>query len=338
MPIEDRDNLAPARPYRLGKEMNMIVIASANGDIGMQDAMQVLKNGGSAMDAVEAGIRVVETNPEDRTVGLGGYPNLLGEMEVDAAIMDGRDLTTGAVGAVRDCLHPISLARKVMETLPHVFLVGLGAERFAAEMGFEPVDLLTEETRQSWVKRLRADHPEADLNQLDQQPDLWKWVMMATDPERAKGTINFIVRDGQGDIAAGVSTSGWAWKYPGRLGDSPIVGAGLYADNRFGAAACTGMGEMAIRACTAHSAVFYLKMGLSLDEAGRRAMLDLNDLGGRYLSQMNFLVMDKDGKFAGFSNVKDWPFAYMTAEMEEPVIAPRIFVKTEMRWGRDPSP
>jgi len=312
----------------------MIVIASANGEIGMQDAMQALKNGNSAVDAVEAGIRVVEANPEDRTVGMGGFPNLLGEVEVDAAIMDGRELASGAVGAVRNCLHPISVARKVMEKLPHVFLAGLGAERFAAEMGFEPVDLLTDETKRIWAQRLQQDHPGVDLDKLAQQPDLWKWVMMATDPERAKGTINFIVRDGRGDIAAGVSTSGWAWKYPGRLGDSPMVGAGLYVDNRFGAAACTGMGEMAIRACTAHSVVFYLKMGMPLEEAGRRAMLDLNDLGGRYLSQMNFLAMDQDGKFAGFSNVEDWPYTYMTAEMDEPAVVPRIFVETEMRWGR----
>ena len=127
-----------------------------------------------------------------------------------------------------------------METLPHVLLVGAGAERFAAEMGFTQQDLLTEEARDVWAKRLQQDMPPQIFDQLEQQTDIRQWVRLATDPERAKGTVNFIAQDAGGDIACGVSTSGWAWKYPGRLGDSPIIGAGNYADNRYGAAACTG--------------------------------------------------------------------------------------------------
>lgn len=128
----------------------MIVVASANGRVGIGASMEVLKAGGSAVDAVEAGIRLVEDNPEDHTVGYSGYPNLVGVVELDASIMDGRTLGAGAVGAVRGFRHPISIARKVMDTLPHVFLVGGGAERFAEEMGFEREELLTPETRAAW--------------------------------------------------------------------------------------------------------------------------------------------------------------------------------------------
>ena len=266
----------------------MLVIASQNGSVGIEAAMQVLRNGGSAMDAVEAGVRLVEANPDDHSVGYGGYPNLLGEVELDAAIMDGSDLTSGAVGALKGYPYPISVARQVLEKLPHIFLVGEGAARFAAEMGFEPRDLLSEPAREAWEKRLREDVPSDVLTHLAEQPDLWRYVGIATDPEHTRGTTNFIAQDARGNLAVGVSTSGWAWKYPGRIGDSPIVGAGLYADNRFGAAACTGTGEMAIRAATAHSVVFYMKMGLSVT-GGRAAGDDGPERPGRALSERDEL-------------------------------------------------
>lgn len=310
----------------------MIVVASKNGIVGIKESMRVLKAGGSAVDSVEAGIRLVEANPEDHSVGYGGYPNLLGQVELDAAIMDGRDLAAGAVGAMQGYPYAISVARKVMETLPHVFLAGEGATRFAAEMGFERSELLTDEAERAWARRLREDRPDADLDRLEERTDLWQWVGVTTDPERARGTVNFIAQDGQGDICAGVSTSGWAWKYPGRLGDSPVIGAGLYADNRAGAVACTGMGEMAIRAGTARCLVLYLQMGLSLDEAGRQAMEDLNALGGRYLSAMSFIAIDRDGHHAGFSNIEDRTYVVLTDEMDEPIEVPRAFVQTNRRW------
>ena len=312
----------------------MLVITSRNGSVGIETSMRVLKNGGSALDAVEAGIRLVEANPDDHSVGYGGYPNLLGDVELDAALMNGSDLTSGAVGALRGYKYPISVARKVLEKLPHVFLVGEGAARFAQEMGFEMCDLLTEPAREAWERRVQADLPDGVLARLPNLHDLWRYVEIATDPERTMGTVNFIAQDQRGDIAVGVSTSGWAWKYPGRIGDSPIVGAGLYADNRFGAAACTGTGEMAIRAATAHSVVFYMKMGLSAVEAGQRAMADLNDLGGRYLSGMNFIAMDRDGHHAGFSSRDDATYLYFTETMAAPEEAPRLCVPLNERWGK----
>jgi beta-aspartyl-peptidase (threonine type) len=311
----------------------MIVVASKNGIVGIEESVRVLKAGGSAVDAVEAGIRLVEENPEDHTVGYGGYPNLLGQVELDAAIMDGRDLAAGAVGAMQGYMHAISVARQVMERLPHVFLVGEGAARFAAEIGFERRDLVTEEARQAWEQRLREDLPRETLDRMAERTDLWRWVEIATDPERARGTVNFIARDAWGNVCAGVSTSGWAWKYPGRLGDSPVIGAGLYADSRAGAAACTGMGEMAIRASTARSLVLYLQMGMSLADAGRRAMEDLNALGGRFLSAMSFIALDRDGQHAGFSNTEGRTYIFQTEDMDAPTEMPRTFVQTHQRWA-----
>lgn len=312
----------------------MIVVASSNGHVGIVEAMAVLKAGGSAIEAVETGIRLVEANPDDHSVGYSGYPNILGQVELDASIMDGRDLRSGAVGAMQGFKHPISVALKVMERLPHVFLVGAGAERFATEMGFEREDLLTEDARRTWQKGLaNAGAPAEILADPSALQELWKWVELATDPERTRGTVNFIAQDAQGNICGGVSTSGWAWKYPGRLGDSPVIGAGLYVDNRYGAAACTGMGEMAIRASTAHSVVFYMKMGLSLQEAGQRAMTDLNDLGGRYLSRMNFIALDAQGQPAGFSTEPDQTYIYLTGDMAEPALVERSRVRVGKRWG-----
>jgi len=325
----------------------MIVVASTNGEVGIKESMRILKAGGSALDAVEAGIRLVESNPHDHTVGYSGYPNFLGQVELDASIMDGKSLMTGAVGAVKGFEHPISIARKLMETLPHVLLVGEGAERFAAEMGFEQREMLSDYARSVWEAGLKRILSPEEMSSLDRLT-LWKLINIVTDPESAGsvkyvttseeekdvGTVNFIAMDKNGDICTGVSTSGWAWKFPGRLGDSPVIGAGNYANNQYGAAACTGMGEMAIRASTARSVVLYMKMGLTLQEAGRMAMLDLNELGGKYLSRMSIIALDKEGSPAAFSNAEDANYIYMTDDMDESVQEQRTFVSTKMTWKK----
>ncbi len=315
----------------------MFLVASTNAAIGLTQAMTLLRDGASAIDAVEVAIRAVEANADDHSVGVGGYPNLLGEVELDAGLMQGHDLTSGSVAALKQYPQAISIARKVMERLPHVLLVGTGAARFAAEMGFEPSNLLTEPAREAWTKGLQPEMSVEDLEHIQERHDLWRWVEIATDPERTGGTTNVIARDIDGHLCVGVSTSGWAWKYPGRVGDSPLVGAGFYADDRYGAAACTGAGEMAIRAATAHSIVMYMKMGLPLMEAGTRAMADLNDLGGRYLAGMNFIAVDSHGNHAGFSTYEGAEYLYFEASMEEPVEVPRTHVPVKARWGSNVS-
>jgi beta-aspartyl-peptidase (threonine type) len=196
-------------------------------------------------------------------------------------------------------------------------------------MGFHKVELQTAESRQTW----RADMASlvADPEALDGK-DLVELVRQFSNPRRTRGTVNFIARDAQGNLATGVSTSGFYGKYPGRLGDSPVIGAGNYADNRYGAAACTGMGEMAIRASTARSVVMYLKQGFSLEAAGIQAMTDLRDLGGRFISEMNIIAMDAAGHPAGFSSAHDKTFIYMNDTNDEIQVAPRTFVEVPVRW------
>ena len=161
----------------------MIVVASSNGRIGIEAATEILRQGGTAVDAVEAGIRLVEANPDDHTVGFNGYPNILGEVELDASIMNGRTLESGAVGAMKGYLHAITVARQVMEKLPHVLLVGDGANRFAAEMG-HPIqsEMLLPEIRDVWQNRLRPDMNDDDIAQIGNRTDLSRWVQRATDP------------------------------------------------------------------------------------------------------------------------------------------------------------
>ena len=276
-----------------------LLVSSANGAVGMDAAWAVLDSGGSALDAVEVGTRLVEDEPTDHTVGFSGYPNLLGEVELDASIMDGSTRAAGAVGCLRGYRAAITVARAVMERLPHVLVVGDGAARLAAELGLEPEDLLTPEAEQTWRDGIDGRLPEGSMaaRMLSQVASL------ATDPEQAAGTVNFLAIDDAGRLASAVSTSGWAWKYPGRLGDSPVIGAGNYCDDRYGAAACTGFGELAIRAGTARSIVASLAAGSPLGEACRRAMDDLATLGG--VSEgariMHLIAVDATGNHAGFT-------------------------------------
>jgi beta-aspartyl-peptidase (threonine type) len=300
----------------------VIIVASSNARIGFGAGMDRLRAGGSVLDAVEAVIRLVESNPDDHSVGYSGLPNLLGEVELDASIMEGASRAAGAVGALKGYEHAISVARKVMEELPHVMLVGEGAARFAAEFGFEPRDLLTPEALAIWGQG-RARQTAADDRYMQRMTAL---ARHAADPERPNETVNVIAMDARGDIACGVSTSGWAWKYPGRIGDSPIIAAGNYADNRYGAAACTGRGEMAIRAATAHSVVLFLKMGLSLEEALAEALRDLNGLSDPYFGQVSIVALDRHGRHGAASNRPGVTYIYQQGDMAEPAEAPRLTV------------
>ncbi len=304
----------------------MIVVSGYTGRVGMRAAVDALRAGGTALDAVVAGNREVESTLLVDSVGVGGLPNILGEVELDAGLMDGRTRAVGAVAAVRGYAHPISIARQVMERLPHVLLVGAGAERFAAEIGAEAQPLLTPEVQERWRSRI-AEKLGMDPDTLAEQPNLAELVCRVLDVRRRGGTVDFLAQDDAGDLAVGVSTSGGAWKYPGRVGDSPIAGAGYYADNRYGAAGCTGTGELAIRAATSRSAVFYLQMGYDLEGAGRAALGDLLSLEHGGWSGMSLLMLDPQGRAMGFSNIpRDKGFLVMTPEMEEPEERPRIIV------------
>ena len=272
----------------------LTILANSVGAVGMDAARAALEGGRSALDAVEAGIRPVEADPSIRSVGVGGWTNLLGEVELDAGIMDGRGLGVGAVGALRGVPHAISVAREVMVRLPHVLVVGDGAARFAAECGVPSGPVLTERAQRNWSAWLDRRVSPADRERWPDVP-LARWSRLSADPETA-GTVVFLVRDAAGDIAAGVSTCGWAYKYPGRLGDSPVPGAGFYADNRYGAAACTGMGELSLRAGTARSIVLYMKTGMGVREACLEAARDLRAMERWYRGGLTLHAIDASGE------------------------------------------
>lgn len=296
--------------------MSLLLIASTNAGVGMQDGMEILRSGGSALDAVLATIRPVEANPDDHSVGFSGLPNLLGEVELDASIMDGRTLATGAVAALKGHQDAIDLARVVMDELPHVLVVGSGAERLASESGFPQRDLLTTTAEAIWKSR-REEAGEEDAYRQKMRELAGQ---LSSDPERphdAHGTVNVIARDGDGNLASGVSTSGWAWKYPGRVGDSPIIGAGNYADNRWGACACTGRGEMAQRCCTTHSVVTFMRFGHSLDEALRLAIGDLHQLEDAYRGEVNIIAVDREGRHGAASTVPGKTYIVMSGDMQQ---------------------
>ncbi len=272
--------------------MTKTILVSSEGKYGIADGVAALRRGASSLDVVEAAIRPVEIAPECRSVGLGGWPNLAGEAELDASIMDGRTLHSGSVGALRGYKHPISIARQVMERLPHILLVGAGAERFAAEIAAEPGPAGAEApARQGWEAWL-ASHVPADVRSRWPDVPLIEWATLTADPETAKGTTIALVKDASDALACGVSTCGWAYKYPGRLGDSPIIGAGTYADSRYGAAGCTGMGELTIRCGTARAAVLYMKMGMTGEAACREAIADLRAADRRFKGGVTVHAID----------------------------------------------
>jgi beta-aspartyl-peptidase (threonine type) len=308
---------------RAGSFGDVIVVASANGLAGVDVAWEILAGGGSALDAVEAATRVVEDDPDDHTVGYGGYPNLLGQVELDASIMDGTTRRAGAVGALAGYRHAITVARAVMERLPHVLVVGEGAARLAAELGMEREDLLTEEAARVWREglegRLLSGSAVADA--------LSHVASLVTDPEQAAGTVDFLACDGDGRLASAVSTSGWAWKYPGRLGDTPVIGAGTYADDRYGAAACTGWGELAIRAGTARSVVAAVAAGSPLAGACDAAMADLallEDDRSRVL--MHLVAIDAAGGHQAVTTAPGAMYAWRAEGMTAAALAPRRVV------------
>ena len=285
--------------------MTCVVLSNGEGAVGMPAAIEAVRNGRSALDALEAGIRVVELDPAVRSAGLGGAPNVLGVMECDASVMCGATLRTGAVGALQDYFHAISVARQVMERTPHVMLVGEGAARFAAEIGERKGNLLSDEAKTDYEAWIRAHVPAALADAWPNVP-LSPVVWPSADPETAKGTTCFLVRTPDRNWGGGVSTSGWNYKYPGRLGDSPVIGAGMYVDDRYGAAACTHTGEMTIRAGTARAVIASLKRGASAEEACLEALDDLRYLKGGYLGPVIVHVLDREGTpFVASIGLKD---------------------------------
>jgi beta-aspartyl-peptidase (threonine type) len=308
-----------------------IIVASGNGAKALPEGVRILKRGGSALDAIEACSRFVEADVTDISVGRGGLPNILGQVELDASIVDGTTHQAGAVAALVGYHHPITVARAVMTKLPHVMLVGAGAALFAGEIGAEPIENLTASTRRLWIDALKAvGETPASVRRTKHLLPIVKRVIA-----KRLGTVNFIALDKKGNIASAVTTSGWGYKYPGRVGDSPIIGAGNYCDTKAGGACCTGFGELAMRNVTAKTAVDRLASGLSPAAVARRAIADANALAN---APFNIVVLGADGTHASAANRADRRYAFMDIAMTEAATKLRTVVGTRSRKrGAEPA-
>lgn len=243
-----------------------IAVASMNGMKATAKAMELLQSGRPPLDAVIAGVNIVEDDPNDHSVGYGGLPNEECEVELDASVMDGRTCGCGAVGALKHIKNPSKVARLVMERTDHIFLVGEGALKFALRMGFPKEELLTEYSRKMWLE-WRSKLADRD-NWLTEEAAGTAFGRVVSH----YGTINCLAVDASGNLAGTTTTSGLSWKIPGRVGDSPIIGAGLYVDNDVGAAGSTGRGEANIKVCGAHSAVELMRQGKTPAQACREVL------------------------------------------------------------------
>ena len=271
-----------------GKKVNKpIVLSTWNFGVQANDAAwEVLKNNGRALDAVEAGVKIPEGDPKERSVGYGGRPDRDGKVPLDACIMD-EFSNIGSVACLQHIKHPISVARLIMEKTPHVMLVGDGALQFALSQGFKKENLLVEESEKEWKEWLKTSQykPIANIENHD--------------------TIGMIALDAHGNLSGACTTSGMAFKMHGRVGDSPIIGAGLYVDNEIGAATATGHGEEVIRITGCHLVVELMRQGKSPQKACEEAVsriVKLTKNRGKELKdiQVGFIALNKKGEYGSY--------------------------------------
>jgi isoaspartyl peptidase/L-asparaginase-like protein (Ntn-hydrolase superfamily) len=277
-----------------------LVISTWNHGLAANDAAwEVLANGGKSLDAVEQGVRVTESDLTNRSVGIGGMPDRDGHVTLDACIMDEQS-RCGAVGCLEGIDHPISVARAIMEHTPHVMLVGEGAREFALARGFgkikTPIPEVKEEYKK-WYKEHKSEIKRPNINHENHD------------------TIGMLAIDSFGNLSGSCTTSGWAFKMHGRLGDSPIIGAGLFVDNEIGAACATGLGEAIIRIAGSHTVVELMRQGYTPDEACKEAVDRIirkhSDLTGL---QCGFLALRKDGVVGSYSVYNGFNYALRSSD------------------------
>ena len=303
-----------------------------NGKRGIEVAYEMLAKGADPLDAAVAGVQIVELDPTDQSVGLGGLPNADGVVQLDASVMHGPTKRAGSVASLEDIATPAAVARDVMNYTDHIMLVGAGARKFALEMGYKPQNLLTDDSRHAWLRWRALLNPSDNWLNPPEPPPASRPTPNKSpntspnepsrDEERVSsahvsydahgvpytyGTINMNAVDAKGDIGSVTTTSGLSWKIPGRIGDSPIIGAGQYCDNDVGAAGSTGRGEANIKVCGAFLAVEFMRQGMSPQQALIKVMerviamteKRLLDDRGRPYFQLQYYAVNKKGEYAG---------------------------------------
>ncbi len=284
-----------------------VVVASANGLRGVKVAFDRIMAGEDVLDGIIAGVNIQELDPTDQSVGLGGLPNEEGVVQLDASCMHGPTRRAGAVGCLEDFATPSLVAKAVMDYTTHVLLAGAGARKFAVAMGFTPQNLLTEKSRQDWL-RWKSRLSKTD-NWLDHDDDVKiNWT---------HGTINMNGVNAAGELSSVTTTSGLAWKLDGRLGDSPIHGAGQYTDNDVGSAGSTGLGEINIKTCGGFLTVEFMRQGLAPQQAALKTLermvtmteKRLLDDRGRPRYDIQVYALAKDGRFGGAGMYQGASFA-----------------------------
>jgi len=278
--------LAGNRAMKVNTNNPIVISTWLHGIPANEASIEVLKKNGSALDAVEAGVRVTEADAENQSVGLGGRPDSEGNVTLDACIMDS-DGNAGSVGFLQNIKHPISVARKVMEETDHVMLAGKGALKFALSKGFKRENLLTEASRRGWLEWQKDNRIK----------DSWG-------PNDDHDTITSLAQDNDGNLSGACTTSGLAYKLHGRVGDSPIIGAGMYVDNEVGAAGATGMGELVMKTCGSFLVVELMRQGYSAMEACNEAVDRIvRQEGGKTKLQVGYIALGKDGSI-GYSSIQ----------------------------------
>ncbi len=297
---------------------NPVVISTWDfGKAANAAAWDLLNKQGKSLDAVEAGVKIPEADPENHSVGYGGLPDRDGFVTLDACIMDEKS-NCGSVMCLEHIVHPISVARLVMEKTPHVVLSGEGALQFALANGFKKENLLTPASEKIWKDWLRDSKYEPVINIENKKYSAFNETHFPGGPLN-HDTIGMLALDSMGNLSGACTTSGMAFKMHGRVGDSPIIGAGLFVDNEIGAATSTGVGEEVIRIVGSHLVVEYMRMGLSPREACRKAVerIVLRDPAKAKDLQVGFLAMKKDGSYGAFCIQKGFSYAVRSRSEEK---------------------
>jgi isoaspartyl peptidase/L-asparaginase-like protein (Ntn-hydrolase superfamily) len=303
-----------------------VIIGSERSEVGLPIGMEVLRRGGCALDAAEAAMRACEDNLADHYVGTGGLPNAQGVVELDASLMTGSDRRFAAVGALRGYPNPISVARAVRERLgQHNLLVGEGAALFARECGFTTAELLTDEALALWRKELadsgesvEGENTAASEGDRRYRASALELTRRLAPHDGPWGTINIIALDASGEMCVAVSTSGYPYKYPGRVGDSAVPGAGNWCDLRAGGAACTGRGELSMRGGTARTVVDLMAGGADPARACAAALRDAATLPDEFRAELRAIALTPDGRHGGAAGQPGSVYAVMTAASTGP--------------------